>query len=47
MVHNTASQAVLERCGFEEYGVARRFLFLGGAWQDHRLYQRILHDQSL
>lgn len=45
LVHNIASQKVLEACGFESFGLAPRFLFLGGAWQDHRLYQRILHDE--
>lgn len=44
LLHNEASQRVLLRAGFEEYGVARQLLYLGGAWQDHRLYQRILHD---
>ena len=47
MLHNDASQRVLERCGFEFIGVAPRYLFLAGAWQDHRLYQRILHDRPL
>ena len=47
LVHNTASQRVLERSGFELYGMAPRFLFIDGAWQDHRLYQRILHDDPL
>jgi len=47
LVHNIASQRVLLRCGFEEYGMAKRFLFIAGAWQDHRLYQRILHDNPL
>jgi ribosomal-protein-alanine N-acetyltransferase len=47
LLHNVASQRVLERCGFEFYGVAPRFLFIGGRWQDHRLYQRILHDNPL
>ncbi len=47
MLHNVASQAVLEACGFEVYGLAPKFLFLGGAWQDHRLFQRILHDDPL
>jgi ribosomal-protein-alanine N-acetyltransferase len=47
MLHNVASQRVLERCGFVPYGVARRFLFIDGAWQDHRLYERILHDRPL
>jgi len=47
LLNNHASQRVLERCGFEQYGVARRFLFIAGAWRDHRLYQRILHDRPL
>jgi ribosomal-protein-alanine N-acetyltransferase len=47
MVHNAASQAVLLRAGFEQYGTAPKFLFLAGAWQDHHLYQRILHDDPL
>jgi [ribosomal protein S5]-alanine N-acetyltransferase len=44
MVSNVASQRVLLRCAFEHYGTAPKFLFLAGAWQDHNLYQRILHD---
>lgn len=44
MVSNVASQHVLLRSGFELYGMAPRFLFVAGAWQDHNLYQRILHD---
>ena len=47
LVHNTVSQRVLVRCGFELYGLAPRFLFIAGSWQDHRLYQRILHDNPL
>lgn len=47
MVHNVASQRVLLRAGFEHYGMAPRFLFVGGGWQDHNLYQRILHDDPL
>jgi [ribosomal protein S5]-alanine N-acetyltransferase len=47
MLHNTASQRVLERSGFELYGIAPKYLFIAGAWQDHRLYQRILHDDPL
>ena len=44
MVDNAASQAVLRRSGFRQYGTAERFLFIGGQWQDHVLFQRILHD---
>ena len=47
MVDNVASQAVLRRSGFREYGTAERFLFIGGQWQDHVLFQRILHDDPL
>jgi ribosomal-protein-alanine N-acetyltransferase len=47
LVHNTASQAVLARCGFTHYGTAEKFLFIDGAWQDHHLFQRILHDDPL
>jgi [ribosomal protein S5]-alanine N-acetyltransferase len=47
LVHNTASQGVLVKCGFELYGLAPRFLFIAGSWQGHRLYQRILHDDPL
>src|SRR6478672_13676952 len=47
LLHNTASQRVLERCGFEPYGMAPKFLFIDGAWRDHRLYQRILHDEAI
>lgn len=47
LVDNSPSQRVLERCGFEYFGTAPRFLFIRGGWQDHRLYQRILHDRPL
>ncbi|MFC5791830.1 GNAT family N-acetyltransferase [Agromyces tardus] len=44
LVHNVRSQRVLERAGFEVIGVAPRYLKIAGEWQDHRLFQRILHD---
>jgi ribosomal-protein-alanine N-acetyltransferase len=47
MIANVASQKVLLRAGFEQYGTAAKFLFIAGAWQDHHLYQRILHDDPL
>jgi ribosomal-protein-alanine N-acetyltransferase len=47
MLHNVASQKVLLRAGFELYGMAPKFLFIAGDWQDHNLYQRILHDHPL
>lgn len=45
--HNLASQRVLERSGFDYYGTADRYLYIAGAWQAHRLYQRILNDEPL
>jgi [ribosomal protein S5]-alanine N-acetyltransferase len=42
--HNEASQAVLTRVDFERIGFAPRYLRIAGQWQDHVLFQRILHD---
>lgn len=47
LVHNIASQRVLEKAGFERYGLAPKYLFIAGAWQDHVLFQRLLHDEPL
>ncbi|MFF1644754.1 GNAT family N-acetyltransferase [Streptomyces sp. NPDC058240] len=44
MVDNVASQRVLAKCGFEQYGTAPRYLHINGEWRDHFLFQRILHD---
>lgn len=46
LTHNTASQRVLEQSGFERIGVAPRYLRIAGCWQDHVLFQRILHDRA-
>ncbi|MFI6928047.1 GNAT family N-acetyltransferase [Nonomuraea spiralis] len=45
LLHNTTSQAVLRRTGFEEYGMAPRAVCIDGQWQDHTLFQRILNDR--
>ncbi|OEJ32195.1 GNAT family N-acetyltransferase [Streptomyces subrutilus] len=44
LLGNLASQRVLRKAGFEEYGIAPRYLHIDGAWRDHRLFQRLLHD---
>ncbi|MEU1348014.1 GNAT family protein [Streptomyces sp. NPDC005775] len=44
VLDNAASQRVLAKCGFEEFGVAPRYLHIDGAWRDHRIFQRVLHD---
>ncbi|MGW6707369.1 GNAT family N-acetyltransferase [Streptomyces sp. NPDC054956] len=41
---NLASQRVLAKAGFEQYGLVPRYLHVGGAWQDHRLFHRLFHD---
>ncbi|GIH05667.1 putative ribosomal-protein-alanine acetyltransferase [Rhizocola hellebori] len=39
LLHNKASQRVLERNGFVRYGLAPRYLNIAGKWQDHLLFQ--------
>lgn len=41
LVSNHASQAVLSKCGFTQYGRAPKYLCIDGTWQDHVLYQLI------
>ena len=41
LLHNAASQRVLERNGFERIGLAPKLLCIAGEWQDHIVYQRI------
>jgi ribosomal-protein-alanine N-acetyltransferase len=42
---NLASQGVLAKNGFEKYGLAPRYLYINGSWQDSLLFQRILNDR--
>jgi [ribosomal protein S5]-alanine N-acetyltransferase len=41
---NARSAAVLRRLGFGQIGIARRYLFIAGAWRDHLLYERLNPD---
>ncbi|XVV11631.1 GNAT family N-acetyltransferase [Actinoplanes sp. CA-131856] len=45
LVHNAASQKVLERNGFRRYGLAPRYLKIAGEWQDHVLFQLLADDR--
>lgn len=36
--NNLRSLAVLQRLGFREEGLARDYLYIDGAWRDHRLF---------
>lgn len=41
---NTASLRVVEKLGFVEYGYARGYLHIDGAWRDHRLFAITTED---
>jgi [ribosomal protein S5]-alanine N-acetyltransferase len=45
LLTNQASQRVLTRNGFVEYGLAPQYLHIGGGWRDCRMFQRILNDR--
>lgn len=42
--HNMASRQLLVRTGFQEEGLARRYLRINGTWQDHALYALLRDD---
>jgi ribosomal-protein-alanine N-acetyltransferase len=46
LLANTGSQRVLDKCGFEQIGMAPKYLHIDGEWRDCRLFQRILHDDD-
>jgi ribosomal-protein-alanine N-acetyltransferase len=41
LLHNAASQRVLEHNGFVRFGVAPEYLNIAGEWQDHAMYQLV------
>lgn len=41
---NAASMRVLERSGFTREGLARRYLKINNAWQDHVLFAKLAED---
>ncbi|MFP7761660.1 GNAT family N-acetyltransferase [Marisediminicola sp. LYQ85] len=44
LLSNHRSQRVLLNADFEQIGMAPRYLKIAGLWQDHNLYQTLLHD---
>ena len=42
--HNKASRRLLEKMGFQEEGLARRYLRINGSWQDHVVYALLRDD---
>ena len=41
---NLASIRVLEKCGFQQEGLAREYLCINGQWQDHLLFGWLFSD---
>lgn len=41
---NEQSQGLLRKCGFQEEGLARRYLRINGVWRDHVLFARLADD---
>ena len=44
---NTPSMRLLKRMGFQREGIARQYLRINGAWQDHVLFALISDDPRL
>ena len=44
LLHNDASRALLRKLGFQEEGVARRYLCINGQWQDHMTHAILRSD---
>lgn len=43
LLDNIGSQRVLLKAGFQQIGMAPQYLKIAGTWQDHNLYQILLH----
>lgn len=41
---NVASQRVLRRNGFAQFGLAPKYLYIAGRWQDHLMFQLLNSD---
>ena len=42
---NLASQKVLGKNGFDQFGYAHQHLFVGGRWTDATLFEKVLNDR--
>ncbi|MEP0943631.1 MAG: GNAT family protein [Rhizobiaceae bacterium] len=45
VLENEQSQGLLRRCGFQQEGVARKYLRINGEWRDHILFARLAEDR--
>jgi [ribosomal protein S5]-alanine N-acetyltransferase len=41
---NTSSRRVLEKCGFQPEGIARKLVKINGCWEDHQIYALLAED---
>lgn len=46
LLHNAASQKVLERNGFVRFGLAPKYLHIAGDWRDHIMFQKVNDEHS-
>lgn len=44
LLGNKPSQRVLQRNGFQQFGLAPRYLKIAGTWQDHLMFQRLTDE---
>ena len=41
LIDNERSQGVLRRCGFEELGISKKYLYINGEWRDHMVFYKV------
>ncbi|MBU3114684.1 GNAT family N-acetyltransferase [Clostridium lacusfryxellense] len=41
LIYNERSQGVLRRCGFEELGISKKYLYINGEWRDHMVFYKV------
>ncbi|OBA07590.1 acetyltransferase [Paenibacillus polymyxa] len=44
LLHNNRSQRVLQKCGFQPEGIARKLVQIQGEWQDHQMFAILAED---
>ncbi|WP_267421012.1 MULTISPECIES: GNAT family N-acetyltransferase [unclassified Curtobacterium] len=44
LLGNKPSQRVLQRNGFQQFGLAPKYLKIAGEWQDHLMFQRLTDE---
>lgn len=42
LLDNEASQRVLQKTGFQQFGVAKNYLCINGKWRDHMLFSALI-----